>query len=110
MTLPNASRAVVDIAKLRDYCLNPHHPRGRHKARVFQSALGFTQLDAERFREILLNQSEVGEATPTLSDSHGQRYELDFELAGRTGPVRIRSCWIIRADEDFPRLSTCFVV
>ncbi len=47
MRLPNAERAVVDIAKLRDYCLNFEHPRGRHKARVFAAALGLTTADAE---------------------------------------------------------------
>jgi hypothetical protein len=26
--LPNADRAVVDIAKLHDYCLNPNHEDG----------------------------------------------------------------------------------
>lgn len=31
---------MVDIAKLRDYCLNPLHDEGKHKARVFASALG----------------------------------------------------------------------
>ena len=51
MKLPNADQAVVDIAKLRDYCLNPLHPVGKHKARVFRSALGFTIDDAERLRE-----------------------------------------------------------
>jgi hypothetical protein len=40
MKLPNATHAVVDVAKLRDYCLNPGHARGRHKARVFASVLG----------------------------------------------------------------------
>ncbi len=29
MRMPGADKAVVDIAKLRDYCLNPLHPRGR---------------------------------------------------------------------------------
>ncbi len=38
MKLPNGGRAVVEIAKLRDYCLNPAHPRGRHNARVFAAA------------------------------------------------------------------------
>jgi hypothetical protein len=33
--LPHVELAVVDIAKLRDYCLNADHLRGRHKARVF---------------------------------------------------------------------------
>ncbi len=42
MKLPNGERAVVDIIKLQDYCLNPAHPRGQHKARVFAAALGLT--------------------------------------------------------------------
>jgi hypothetical protein len=44
--LPNPDDAVVDIRKLRDYCLNPAHPRGRNKARVFASVLGLTASDA----------------------------------------------------------------
>ena len=34
MKLPNGDRAVVELAKLTDYCLDPGHPRGRHKARA----------------------------------------------------------------------------
>jgi hypothetical protein len=29
MKLPNGDAAIVDIAKLRDYCLSPDHPRGK---------------------------------------------------------------------------------
>jgi hypothetical protein len=54
MNLPNANRAVVDIAKLRDYCLSPDHPRGRHKARVFAASLGLTANHAEELRDALL--------------------------------------------------------
>lgn len=54
-TLPNAGRAVVDIRKLRDYCLNPWHEDGKHKARVFASALGLGELDAEWLRDQLLD-------------------------------------------------------
>jgi hypothetical protein len=35
MKLPNSEKAIVDIAKLRDYSLNPEHESGGHKARVF---------------------------------------------------------------------------
>ena len=34
MKPPNGERAIVDIAKLTDYCLNPEHARGKHKARI----------------------------------------------------------------------------
>jgi hypothetical protein len=29
-------RAIADVRKLAGYSLNPSHPRGRHKARVFR--------------------------------------------------------------------------
>ena len=54
MGLPNGNRAVVDIKKLRDYCLNPHHEDGKHKARVFAAALGLGRVDAKWLRERLL--------------------------------------------------------
>jgi len=34
MKFPNADRAFIADEKLRDYCLNPEPPRGRHKALV----------------------------------------------------------------------------
>ena len=74
MRMPNADRAVVDIAKLRDYCLNPAHPRGRHKARVFAAVLGIEAGDAEAVRRALLAAALTIDATPAEDDSHGQRY------------------------------------
>ena len=50
MRLPNGANAVVDIEKLRDYCLSAQHPEGRHKARVFLSVLGLTSADADKLR------------------------------------------------------------
>jgi hypothetical protein len=38
---------AVDLTKVRDYCLSASHPRGRHKARVFQARLGLTADNAE---------------------------------------------------------------
>lgn len=54
MKVPNAERAVVDIHKLRDYCLNPLHDEGKHKARLFAAALGMTADNAEELRDTLL--------------------------------------------------------
>jgi len=47
MKLPNGERAFVDMAKLRDYSLDPAHKEGRHKARVFAAALGLTRNDVD---------------------------------------------------------------
>ncbi len=50
MFIPNADQAIVDIRKLRDYCLNSEHDEGKHKARLFSSILGMNINDAETWR------------------------------------------------------------
>lgn len=65
MKLPNPERAIVDMAKLRDYCLSTDHKRGRSKARVFATALGLTADDAGQLQAALLTAAQNYEATPT---------------------------------------------
>ncbi len=64
MKLPNCEKAFVDIAKLRDYSLNPEHESGGHKARVFQAALGLTADDAEWLRAQVFRIARDGDAAP----------------------------------------------
>ncbi len=109
MRLLNASRAVVDLAKLRDYCLNPVHEDGKHKARVFASALGIQRADAEWLKGRLLEAAATGEAVLGEENRFGTLYVVDFSLKTPRGSVVIRSCWIVRLSEDFPRLTTCYV-
>jgi hypothetical protein len=101
MKLPGGERAIVDIAKLRDYCLNPAHPRGRHKARIFASTLGLTQAEAELLCEELLRAAREGNAALSDGDEYGQRYAVDFELTRDDRQATIRSTWIIRAATRF---------
>ena len=110
MKLPNGERAVVDMAKLRDYCLNLQHARGRHKARVFAAALGLTQDDAGVLRDALLKAAVDSEATPGEGDEYGQRYMLDFRMTGPAGQATVRSNWIVLTGEDYPRLTSCHVL
>ena len=110
MPLPNAEHAEVDIRKLRDYCLSQEHPRGKHKARVFASALGMTAKDAETLRTGLLHAVQTLEAVLDMVDVYGTRYVLDFTLQGPTGTAGIRSNWIIRTGDDIPRFVTCYVL
>ena len=110
MKLPSGDRAIVDRAKLQDYCLNERHPRGRHKARVFASALGITRAEAEILQEALRFAAVEEEAIPTEQDVYGQRYVLDFFMAGPRGQAKVRSIWIVIAGEGRPRLVTCHVL
>jgi hypothetical protein len=107
MLVPNAERAVVDIRKLRDYCLNPLHDEGKHKARLF-AALGITATEAEELQTILLQVIKTTEAHLGRRDSYGQRYIVDFPLNWRGKEAVIRSGWIIEHGMETPRLTTCY--
>lgn len=109
MLLPNGERAIVDIRKLRDYCLNPDNPRGSRKARVFRSALGMTKADAPALRQRLLQVAASEQARVGELDRYGQRYTIDFELRKGTRRAIVRSGWIILSKETVPRLTTCYV-
>ena len=69
--IPNAEQAFVDTAKLRNYCLNTVHSRGKHKARVFQSRLGLSAEDAESLHDVLLRTVYVTEAIEGNADGLG---------------------------------------
>lgn len=110
MKLPNADCAIVDMAKLANYCLSLSSERGRDKARVFAAALGLTADDAEYLRDALLEAVQVYEATLIQATEFGQLYVLDFPLVGRNGQEEtVRSGWIVRYGEEFPRLTSCYV-
>jgi hypothetical protein len=81
MGLPNAGRADVDPRKLTEYCLSPTHPVGKHKAKVFQAALGLTAADADVLRGWLLEAAVSGESVADRSDEFGVRFRVDFEAA-----------------------------
>ena len=105
MKLPNAESAIIAIEKLRSYCLDPEHPRGKHKARVFRSVLGIAQEDAENLREAIAR----ADCESGRSDRYGQRFTVDFAMEARRGTAQIRTSWIILTGEDYPRLTSCYV-
>jgi len=108
MQISNAENAVVDIRKLRDYCLNPEHSDGKHKARLFSSILGMTPDSAEELRQILLEVIQTHEAQLGRQDEFGQRYTLDFSIEWQNRSATLRSGWIIEHGSEIPRLTTCY--
>ena len=112
MKLPNAENALVDIAKLRDYSLNPNHPKGKHKARAFLEKLRIGRDDAELLRRLILEAVLTADAVEQKSTAYGRRFVVDFIWDRWDGVIQykavVRTAWIIRNEEDFPRLTTCF--
>jgi hypothetical protein len=111
MKLPGGDRAVVELAKLADYCLDETHPRGRHKARVFAARLGLGRADAALLRaELLRAAASSPDAVQGAVDGFGSRFGLDLVVTGPKGSGVVRSAWIVRTGEDFPRLTSCYLL
>ena len=108
MKIPNAEQAAIDIRKLRDYCLNPHHDEGKHKARLFMAAFGMTADDAEALRDILQQMVKTHDMQLGRRDEYGQRYLIDFMLEWRGKRAIVRSGWMIEHHSDIPKLTTCY--
>jgi hypothetical protein len=109
MKLPNGTEAIVEMTKLAGYCLDPTHPYGHHKSRVFRAALGLTLADAAELRAALLKAAKEEEAEAKGADEYGWRFVIDFEMKRDERKAVIRSRWIIRHGEIRPRLVTSFV-
>jgi len=98
MKMPDGDAAIVDRQKLTGYCLNPEHPRGKHKARVF-ATLGFTAENADALRAALLMAAASGDAQLAASDQFGDRYVLGLrsKVLGAKGSSGVRgSCGAAR--------------
>ena len=110
MKLPNGKLADLG-AKLEDYSLNPLHRHGQHKARVFESALGITLTNKEILAQAILAAATSSNEVVALGDNgFGETFVMRFKLTTGKGSATVLSAWIIRHNEDFPRLTTCFIV
>lgn len=108
MRLPNANRAVIEPAKIRDCVLSKDHPNGRHKATVFES-LGYEAAEWERLADDLRTQHLPLDASPGLNDEHGQRYEIRGRLRGPNGHTGIFvSAWVIDGVDAPPRFISAY--
>jgi len=107
--LPRADRSVVDREKLEGYLLNPQHEVGRHKARVFASALGIRRRDwqylGDQLRAAVVD-APVGSIRET---SWGGLYEVVVAVDGLNGQTRkVMTVWLVAGDEP-PRLVTAYI-
>src|ERR1700756_360288 len=100
--LPNSDGAILDMRKIEDYCLNPSHPRGRHKARVFREALDLQRNDASWLRDGLLEAARSGEAFRDGEDAWGTHWRLDATVRRQGKSLVVRTIWIVRIGERVP--------
>ncbi|MBE9078457.1 hypothetical protein IQ241_14320 [Romeria aff. gracilis LEGE 07310] len=108
MKLPNGEAAVIPMEKLTGYCLNPNHPSGKHKARVFASALGITAENAGDLQELIAEAAIEGEVIQQDRTEFGQLYKVDWTIPGQV-PIVLRTLWELTTAQSNPRLVSAFI-
>ena len=109
--LPQHDKAIVPIEKLRDYALNPNHPRGNDKARVFKSALGMERGHADVLAKILKSSLPRSPAVRGLKNPYGDYWTTYHEIVGLSGQaVVVTAVCIDRVEPlDVPVLISCYI-
>jgi hypothetical protein len=108
MKLPNGEQAEISMQKLIGYCLNPEHPSGRHKARVFASVLGITNENAEILRSLVQTAAIEGEVVQQDTTAFGQQFKVDW-IVPNTDGIRLRTIWEVTSQNSNPRLISAFL-
>jgi len=109
--LPNFHEAEIPRQKLVNYLLDPLHKEGRHKARVFRSALAFDQSSWKELAQAIVAELPYYPATLSSEGMWGRRYQVTLPITGKNGrTVDVLTVWNIRPETDFPAFVTALVV
>jgi hypothetical protein len=107
--LLNADRAIIDPRKLTDYALDPAHPTGGDKAKVFEAELGYNRSNAaELLQQIRQGVTSIA-PVPAKVDEFGSRFTVDIPVVGPGGSGIVRTGWIYKGESEIPELTTLFV-
>jgi hypothetical protein len=102
MPLPNHGQAHIDRRKPTEYLLNRNHPDAKGKSAFFRSRYGN---DWKRLRDDLFGHAK-GAVANVEETRHGTRYVIEEPLSG----ALVRSVWMIRTGEPFPRRVTAYPI
>ena len=109
MKLPNGAQAIIPEGKLEDYCLNPFHPDGKHKAKLFEKALGITQENSIELEKLVLQVAQAGEITKEQENVFGKMYRVEHEVEGLNQKEALCTLWVIHESGDTPFLTSSFI-
>ena len=114
--LPNYEGAVIEDSKLVSYALNPQSERGQHKARVFESALGFNLSNWQHLSRAMWDALPHQTATFMSETVFGRKYEVVMPITGPNArTVDVSTIWQFDRLPDAaqfaarPRLVTLYI-
>ena len=98
----------IPSARLTEYALNP--AGDKNKAKVFESALGYTLDNHQDLIDNVYRNIDEGKFVPKGNQGHGMRYEQILELTGPNGnKAKVLTAWI-ETDTKGKRLTTIYVL
>jgi hypothetical protein len=110
MRLPNAEKAFIDPRKLTGYVLNFHHEKGKHKALLFEQILGYKNDNYVLLSEEIAHLIKFADCFEIETTEFGTLYQIDIDIQGLLGQkAEVRTGWIIRQGENYPRLTTLYL-
>ncbi len=65
--------------------------------------------DSEWLCNMILTGLATSEAQTGLSDKYGKRYTVRIRIRKLEKEAMVTTGWIIKKNEDFPRLTTCYI-
>ena len=96
--------------KFTDYLLSPTHSVGKHKAKVFKAALGYTIDNWEDLLDNILNNFDETKLVETERIKAGIKYNCIMNLIGPNGNTcPVKTTWILRPETDTYQLVTAIV-
>ena len=104
--LPNVENVVVSMEKVAGYALNPHHAAGGNKSKVFESAFGFTQKNAQLLVNQIIENVAAIPATERQMSEFGRVFSVDVPVVGPRGRGYVTTGWILKNGENTPRLTS----
>jgi hypothetical protein len=107
--LKNYEKAYVSLKKLSGYFLNEYHPYGKEKASTLKSVLSIGINEAGLLKDAILRGASENDCKAREKDEYGERFTVTMRIRIFEKEANVTTGWIIRTDEDYPRLTSCYI-
>ena len=106
----DSKNVEIDERKFVAYALDPEHPKGKDKAEVFRTVLGYHQGNYELLLEKIKESLADYPVVPGIEDKYGKRFSVTLRIMGELGrEAPVRTAWILGPSEAKPRLTTLWI-
>lgn len=97
--------------KFTKYLLSPTSPVGKHKARLFKAALGYTMDNWENLLDNIFDNFDESKLIEIGTIGEGIKYNYTMNLTGPNGNTRpVKTTWILRSETNTYQLVTAIVL